>query len=100
MAKTLIDKDVKENIILPHAFNTIHNLPSDYKETYDENKSQWESAYHNAWNVANRYITAHTPQAEVNAMREIADRNKWNCSGLPRNKSVSDLKKMITSRVQ
>ena len=91
MAKTLIDKDVKENIILPHALNTIHNLPSDYKETYDENKSQWETAYRNAWNVANRYITAHTPQAEVNAMREIADRNKWNCSGLPRNKSVSDL---------
>ena len=91
MAKTLIDKDVKENIILPHALNTIHNLPSDYKETYDENKSQWETAYRNAWNVANRYITAHTPQAEVNAMREISDKNRWNNSGLPRNKSVSDL---------
>ena len=91
MAKTLIDKDVKENIILPHALKTIHNLPSEHKETYDENKSQWESAYLNAWNVANRYITAHTPQAEVNAMREIADRNKWKCSGLPVNKSVSDL---------
>ena len=91
MAKTLIDKDVKENIILPHALNTIHNLPSDYKETYDENKSQWETAYRNAWNVANRYITAHTPQAEVNAMREISDKNRWNCSGLPRNKSVKDL---------
>ena len=91
MAKTLIDKDVKENIILPHALKTIHNLPSEHKQTYDENKSQWDTAYRNAWNVANRYITAHTPQAEVNAMREIADRNKWNCSGLPRNKSVSDL---------
>ena len=32
MAKTLIDKDVKENIILPHALKTIHNLPSDYKD--------------------------------------------------------------------
>ena len=91
MAKTLIDKDVKENIILPHALKTIHNLPSDYKDTYDENKSQWESAYHNAWNVANRYIIAHTPQDQVNAMREISDRNRWNNSGLPRNKSVSDL---------
>ena len=91
MAKTLIDKDVKENIILPHALKTIHNLPSDYKDTYDENKSQWESAYHNAWNVANRYIIAHTPQNQVNAMREISDKNKWNCSGLPVNKSVPDL---------
>jgi hypothetical protein len=91
MAKTLIDKDVKENIILPHALKTIHNLPSDYKDTYDENKSQWESAYHNAWNVANRYIIAHTPQDQVNAMREISDKNRWNCSGLPVNKSVQDI---------
>ena len=91
MAKTLIDKDMKENIILPHALKTIHNLPSDYKDTYDENKSQWESAYHNAWNVANRYIIAHTPQDQVNAMREISDKNRWNCSGLPVNKSVPDI---------
>ena len=91
MAKTLIDKDVKENVILPHALKTIHNLPSDYKDTYDENKSQWESAYHNAWNVANRYIIAHTPQDQVNAMREISDKNRWNCSGLPVNKSVPDI---------
>ena len=92
MAKTLIDKDIKENVILPHALKTIHNLPSDYKETYDTNKSQWENAYRNAWNVANRYITAHTPQDQVNAMREISDRNRWNNTGLPHNKQVPDLK--------
>ena len=91
MAKTLIDKEVKENVILPHALKTIHNLPSDYKETYDENKSQWESAYHKAWNVANRYVVAHTPQDQVNAMREISDKNKWDNSGLPRGTSVPDL---------
>ena len=88
----LIGKDVKESIILPHALKTIHNLASEHKDTYEENKSQWESAYHKAWNVANRYITAHTPQAEVNAMREISDRNKWDNSGLPRGTDVPNLR--------
>ena len=92
MAKTLIDKDIKENVILPHALKTIHSLQSDYKETYDMNKSQWDTAYHNAYNVANRYITSTIPQDQVNAMREISDRNGWNNTGLPRNKEVSSLK--------
>ena len=91
MAKTLIDKNVKENIILPHALKTIHNLPSELKEAYDTAQAQWEPSYNKAWNVASKYVRSHTPIEEVNAMREIADRNKWNNSGLPVNKAVSSL---------
>ena len=64
MAKTLIDKNVKENIILPHALKTIHNLPSELKEAYDTAQAQWEPSYNKAWNVASRYVRSHIHQSK------------------------------------
>ncbi|BCV06101.1 MAG: hypothetical protein CM15mV126_010 [uncultured marine virus] len=73
MAKTLIDKDVKENIILPHALKTTQNFPPE-QGPYDEKKSQGEICYQNAWNVANPN-QAHTPKPS-NAMREKSERTR------------------------
>ena len=45
MAKTIIDKTAKENIILPHALKTIHALPSEHRDSYVEARDKWREAY-------------------------------------------------------
>ena len=49
MAKTLIDKSAKENIILPHALKTIHALPSEHRNSYVEARDKWREAYDQSW---------------------------------------------------
>ena len=92
MAKTLIDKSAKENIILPHALKTIHALPSEHRNSYVEARDNWREAYDQSWNVANSYITSHVPQDQIQIVKEVSDRNKWNSSGMPVATAIADLK--------
>ena len=92
MAKTLIDKSAKENIILPHALKTIHALPSEHRNSYVEARDKWREAYDQSWNVANSYITSHVPQDQIQIVKEVSDSNKWNLSGMPMGKAISELK--------
>ena len=92
MAKTIIDKSAKENIILPHALKTIHALPSEHRNSYVEARDKWREAYDQSWNVANSYITSHVPQDQIQIVKEVSDRNKWNSSGMPVGTDIADLK--------
>ena len=92
MAKTIIDKTAKENIILPHALKTIHALPSEHRNSYVEARDKWREAYDQSWNVANSYITSHVPQDQIQIVKEVSDRNKWNSSGMPIGTAIADLK--------
>ena len=92
MAKTIIDKTAKENIILPHALKTIHALPSEHRDSYVEARDKWREAYDQSWNVANSYITSHVPQDQIQIVKQVSDNNKWNLSGMPIGKGIADLK--------
>ena len=92
MAKTIIDKNAKENIILPHALKTIHALPSEHRNSYVNSRDKWREAYNQSWNVANSYITSHVPQDQIQIVKQVSDNNKWNLSGMPIDKGIADLK--------